>query len=306
MAESQHEEGTIWVGTDDGLVHITRDGGDTWDDVTPKDIGESLINTIEISPHDPGTAYLAVNAYKFNDFTPHVFKTTNYGRSWSRLVEGIADEAFVRVVREDPMRKDLLYAGTETGMYVSFNGGEQWQPFQMNLPVVAITDMKIQNNDVVVATQGRSFWILDDLSPLHQLSEEIADNKMHLFTPSDAYRIARGGRPEANAGKNPPSGAILYYTLGELADSAVVKLAILDAAGDTVRTFDSNAPADAPAASGPMASSAPKHLSKKPGMNRFVWDFRHNEITKIPVCIYLWLDAGVSRGARYIYGRAFC
>jgi len=282
VAESPHEEGTIWAGTDDGLVHITRDGGESWNDVTPKDIGEVLINTIEVSPHDPGTAYLAVNAYKFNDFTPHVFKTTNYGRSWSRLVEGIADEAFVRVVREDPRRKDLLYAGTETGMYVSFNGGEQWQPFQMNLPVVAITDMKIQNNDLVVATQGRSFWILDDLSPLHQMNEEIAEKNMHLFKPSDAYRINRGGRPAANTGKNPPSGAILYYNLGELADSAEVTMAILNASGDTLRTYDSKQPAGASASPSPAGAGAAKHLSKKPGMNRFVWDFRHNELTKIP------------------------
>ena len=282
IAESPHEEGTIWAGTDDGLVHITRDGGTTWDNVTPKDLGETLINTIEVSPHDPGTAYLAVNAYKFNDFTPHIFKTTNYGRSWSRLVKGIDAEAFVRVVREDPMRKDLLYAGTETGMYVSFNGGEQWQSFQMNLPVVAITDMKIQNNDLVVATQGRSFWILDDLSPLHQLNDEIADKEVHLFKPSDAYRISRGGRPEANAGENPPSGAILYYTLGLLSDSVHVDLAILDAGGDTVRTYDSNAPEGPSAAAGPSGPSTPKHLTKDFGMNRFVWDFRHNDLTKIP------------------------
>ena len=279
VAESQHEPGTIWAGTDDGLVHITRDGGDTWNDVTPNNIGESLINSIEISPHDPGTAYLAVNAYKFNDFTPHVFKTTNYGRSWSRVVDGIAEEAFVRVVREDPNRKDLLYAGTETGMYVSFNGGDQWQPFQMNLPVVPITDLKIQNNDLVAATQGRSFWILDDLSPLHQLNDEIADMGLHLFKPGDVYRINRGGRPQANAGKNPPSGAILYYTLGELADSAEVKLAILNVEGDTVRTYDSNAPTGAAT---PGSAGAQNNVSKKPGMNRFVWNFRHNDLTKIP------------------------
>ena len=276
VAESQHEPGTIWAGTDDGLVHITRDGGTTWDNVTPRNIGEAMINSIEVSPHDPGTAYLAVTAYKFNDFTPHVFKTTNYGRSWSRLVEGIADEAFVRVVREDPRRKDLLYAGTETGMYVSFDGGEQWQSFQMNLPVVPITDLKIQNNDLVAATQGRSFWILDDLSPLHQMNEAIAEKPLHLFKPSDAYRINRGGRSEANMGQNPPNGAILYYTLGELADSAAVKLAILNVAGDTVRTYDSSAPAGA---TGPAAAN---HLPKKPGMNRFVWNFRHNDLTKIP------------------------
>ena len=279
VAESQHEPGTIWAGTDDGLVHITRDGGSNWEEVTPEGIGESLINAIEISPHDPGTAYLAVNNYKFNDFTPHIFKTTDYGQSWSRLVEGIAEEAFVRVVREDPMRQDLLYAGTETGMYVSFNGGEQWQPFQMNLPVVAITDLKVQNNDLVAATQGRSFWILDDLSPLHQMNVEIANQQVHLFKPSNAYRINRGGRSETYLGKNPPSGAIIYYSLSELADSAVVTLAILNAAGDTVRTYDSNPPPNTPTGGN---SGAPKHLPKKEGMNRYVWDFRHNDLTQIP------------------------
>ena len=282
VAESPHEAGVIWAGTDDGFVHITRDGGATWDDVTPGGIDEAMVNTIEVSPHDPGTAYLAVTAYKFNDFTPHVFKTTNYGRDWDRLVEGIEEEAFVRVVREDPMRKDLLYAGTETGMYVSFNGGALWQALQMNLPVVPITDLKIQNNDLVVATQGRSFWILDDLSPLHQINDEIADAAMHLFKPSDPYRIQRGGRAEANQGKNPPVGAVVYYTLGELADSIEVTLDILTAAGDTVRSYTSTATGGAPAPTNPMGGGAPKHLTKKEGMNRFIWDFRNEGLTKMP------------------------
>ena len=283
--ESPHEAGVLWAGTDDGLVHLTLDGGASWEDVTPNGrgngIGNAQINAIEVSPHDPGTAYLAVTAYKFNDFTPHVFKTTDYGKRWTRLVDGIADEAFVRVVREDPMRKDLLYAGTETGIYISFNGGEQWQPFQLNLPVVPITDLKIQNNDLVVATQGRSFWILDDLSPLHQLNDQVADKNLHLFEPSDAYRIARGGRPEANLGKNPPSGVILYYTLGELSDSAEVKLDILSLAGDTLRSYSTNDKPSGPPSAMP-GGGAPKGISKKQGMNRFVWDFRHNNITRVP------------------------
>ena len=282
VAESPHEEGVIWAGTDDGLVHLTRDGGASWEDVTPRGLGEDLINSIEVSPHDPGTAYLAVNNYKFNDFTPHIYKTTNYGSSWRRLVEGIADEAFVRVVREDPMRKDLLYAGTETGMYVSFNGGEHWQPLQMNLPVVPITDLKIQNNDLVVSTQGRSFWILDDVSPLQQLTDEVAEATVYLYKPSDAHRIQRGGRPEGSLGKNPPSGAVIYYTLNDVPDSVEVKLDILNAADEVVRSFSSKKKADAPASAGPMGGGAPSTLSKKKGMNRFVWNFRNEDITKVP------------------------
>ena len=167
LVESPHEEGVLWAGSDDGLVHITRDGGQNWKNATPKGLGEGIVNSIEVSPHDPATAYVVVMRYKSMDLKPYVFKTTDYGQTWTKIVNGITDpHTFVRVVREDPKRKGLFYAGTETGLYISLNDGMNWQPFQLNLPVVPINDMIFQDNDLVVATAGRSFWILDDVGAL--------------------------------------------------------------------------------------------------------------------------------------------
>ena len=281
VVESPHEAGTIWVGTDDGLVHLTRDGGQTWQDVTPGGIGEAQVNAIDVSPHDPASAYLAVTRYKFGDYTPHVFKTNDYGQNWERVVEGIGEEAFVRVVREDPARRGLLYAGTETGLYISFDDGEQWQPFQLNLPVVAITDLAIRNNDLVAATQGRAFWILDDLSPLHQLNDQIAGADVHLFAPRAASRMAGGSNQMPGQGQNPPSGAILYYAFAEAPDTSTidVKLDILD--GDRViRTITPKA--KGPSTPGPGGGQAGQKLPVKVGLNRFVWDLRHKNVTQVP------------------------
>ncbi len=223
FVESPHEAGTFWAGTDDGLVHLSRDHGETWSDVTPETIGEAQINAIEVSPHDPAVAWLAVNRYKLGDFTPHIFKTGDYGATWTRRAEGLGEEAFVRVVRADPDRPGLLYAGTETGLYISFDDGVRWQPFQLNLPVVPITDLAIRGRDLVAATQGRAFWILDDLTPLHQIGDEVATSQGFLFKPRDAYRVDwGGGETPAGRGENPPAGAILYY---HLSDEVVEQLA---------------------------------------------------------------------------------
>ncbi len=200
FVESPHQAGTYWVGTDDGLVHISRDGGQNWKAVTPEGIGEAMINSIEVSPHDPATAYIAVTKYKFNDFTPHIFKTNDYGESWQRIVEGIEDEAWVRAVREDPVRTGLLYAGTELGIYISFDDGLAWQKWQLNLPIVPITDLTIRNNDLVAATQGRAFWILDDLSPVQQITTETAEADVHLFEPRPAIQVQWGGQDLARTG----------------------------------------------------------------------------------------------------------
>ena len=178
ITPSNQEKGVIWIGTDDGRVHITKNGGKSWTDITPNNMPKwGMVNSIDQSPHDPATAYMAVTRYKLDDFKPYLYKTSNYGKSWKLISKGIPNDAFTRVVREDPMKKGLLYAGTETGMYVSFNDGRDWQSFQLNLPIVPITDLVVKENDLVVATQGRSFWILDDLTPLHQLINKFAGSK---------------------------------------------------------------------------------------------------------------------------------
>jgi len=285
VVESKQQAGTIWAGTDDGLVHFTRNGGTNWENVTPKNIGEAQINAIEISPHDPATAYLAVTRYKFGDFTPHIFKTADYGKTWTRLVNGISPEAFVRVVREDPKRKGLLYAGTETGLYISFNDGKQWQPFQLNLPVVPITDLTIRNDDLIAATQGRSFWILDDLTPLHQINDEVAKAETHLFKPRPAYRMEGGSGDAPGVGKNPPNGTMIFYYFAKAPDTSKieVKLDILDANDQMIRSYSPKRKEPAGGEQeGPGGVPLPLPLPVKAGMNRFVWDLRNENVTRVP------------------------
>jgi photosystem II stability/assembly factor-like uncharacterized protein len=274
LAPSPHEAGVLWVGTDDGLVHVTRDEGRTWTDVTPGDLGEALVNSIEASPHDPATAYVVITRYKFNDFTPHIFKTTDYGGSWRRIVEGIAEEDWVRVVREDPVRPGLLYAGTETGMYMSINGGYNWNDFQLNLPVVPITDLTIRDNDLVAATQGRAFWVLDDLSPLQQLSDLTVRSPMHLFEPRAAVQAGfLGGGGGARTGENPPAGAQIFFSFAD-APEGLVTLEILDSDGRVVRTY-----ATEPEDAGDEAySTLPR---PEAGLNRHAWDFRAESLPEV-------------------------
>ncbi len=279
VAESPHDSGTIWVGSDDGLVHLTRDAGANWDDVTPGGVGEAMINSIEVSPHEPAVAYLAVTRYKFNDFTPLIFKTENYGRSWQRVVRGVGAEAFVRVVREDPVRRGLLYAGTETGVYVSWDDGDQWQSLQLNMPVTPITDLQIQqrHNDLVASTQGRGFWILDDLSPLQQSPQRLTGTDAHLFKPWSAYRMAGeggSGFPNPAVGTNRPAGAIIDFYLSEAPDSGeTVSVEILDEAGAAIRTFANSAGDD---------SDSTSVIKLKSGHNRFNWNLRHRTIKNVP------------------------
>ena len=278
IEESPHEPGTIWAGSDDGLVHVTRDDGATWTNVTPDGLEEGIINAVSVSPHDPATAYIAFSRYKFNDFTPRAFKTTNYGESWTEMDDGFAAEAWVHVVREDPVRPDLLYAGTETGIYVSFDGGAQWQSLQQNLPNTPINDLRVheRENDLVVATSGRSFWILDDLGPLQQAAD-VADDAHHLYRPHHAYRLAGGGGGfgGGDEGRNPPNGAVIDFVLAEQPDSGqAVTLEILTAAGDLVRTLST----DPDSAVSPGAST----MRVSEGMNRVVWNLRHESIPNIP------------------------
>ncbi|MEC7820981.1 MAG: glycosyl hydrolase [Candidatus Neomarinimicrobiota bacterium] len=279
LVESKNEKGVIWTGSDDGLVYLTKDGGGNWKNITPKGMGEGIVNTIELSPHDEGTAYVAFTKYKFGDLSPSIYKTTNYGKSWTKRVSGIDDDAFVRVVREDPIKKNLLYAGTETGLYLSRNGGKSWEKFQLNLPVVPITDLTIRNNDLVASTQGRSFWILDDLTQIHQYNSKIKNEYFHLFKPSVTYRTSGGSSKSNTIGQNPPNGAvILYYFQDELSKDTNVKLEILEGekiirtitnkSGESAKTFDN----------GRYSSLT---LSTKKGVNRFIWNFRVDDITMV-------------------------
>ena len=266
-AESQHEAGVIWAGSDDGLMHITRDNGQNWDNITPDEriMPEwILINSIEIDPFNPGGLYIAATMYKHGDFAPYLYRTKDYGATWTKIVNGIEDDHFTRVIRADPDREGLLYAGTEAGMYVSFDDGDNWTSFQMNLPIVPITDLALKEKDLVVATQGRSFWIVDDLTPLHQLSQEIADSDMWLYTPRPTYRL-RGGSTDTQpkvAGKNPPNGVQLrYYLKEELADSVKATVRIMGDDGSIIRSYAS--------------TEKGAKVSKGAGMNTFVWDMSY-------------------------------
>jgi len=284
VVESPHEVGTIWVGSDDGLVHVTRDNGSSWAEVTPPRLQESMINAIEVSPHDPATAYIAVTRYKFGDFTPMIFRTDDYGNSWRNIARGLPEGSFVRVVREDPVRPGLLFAGTETGVHVSFDDGGHWQSLQLELPVVPITDLTIRNNDLVASTQGRAFWILDDLTPLQQLTDAVSAGN-HLFEPRPAYRLGGGGfaLPRANLGKNPANGVVLHYLLAEeLEEDAeeTLELDFLDSEGNVLRTVSSRAePPSGPP--NPFFEVPPTKLATKAGMNRFVWDMRRDDLVTV-------------------------
>jgi photosystem II stability/assembly factor-like uncharacterized protein len=275
MAESPKQAGLVWVGTDDGLVQLTRDGGASWQNVTPKGLPEALVNAVEASPHDAGTAYIAVTRYKFNDFTPHFYRTRDFGRTWDRIVSGVPADSWARVIREDPVRQGLLYAGTETGMLVSFDGGDHWQSLQRNLPVVPVTDLKVQGNELVAATSGRAFWILDDLGVLRQLSPETAQRDVALLAPAPAYRVPGGGfsLPLPRIGQNPPPGAQLRFFLKRAPDSAnAVTVEVLDASGAVVRSW----------ATRPGPGSSADSLRASAGMNLLRWNLRHTGPKPIP------------------------
>jgi hypothetical protein len=219
IIESPVGRGVIWTGSDDGLVHVTRDGGKKWDNVTPPGMPEWIrINSIDASPHDAGTAYVAATNYQMDDFRPYLYKTTDYGKTWKKIVNGIPNNAFTRVVREDPNHKGLLVAGTETGLYLSFDDGENWRSFQLNLPVTPITDLQFhkREKELVIGTEGRSFWVLDDVGMLYQLNGFSGSEEAKLFQPKDTYRFGGGGRGSRvvlAGGENPPGGAVVQYFL---------------------------------------------------------------------------------------------
>jgi photosystem II stability/assembly factor-like uncharacterized protein len=287
LVESPHEKGVLWSGSDDGLVHITKDNAVSWQNVTPKGLEECLVNAIEVSPHDPATAYIATTRYKFNDKTPSIYKTTNYGKTWEKITNGIPNYAFTRVVREDKDKKDLLYAGTETGLYISWNGGKAWESLQLNLPVTPINDLMVHQGDLIVATSGRSFWILDDLKALGNYSKK---GVLKLYEPEPSiygsWRSPLNGNSDSFKGTdpfegiNPASGVVIYYELPAVTDSAEVKMEIRNSAGQLMRSFTNKAAKGFK--SYPGGPPAPAKISAQKGLNRFVWDKLNETMPGIP------------------------
>ena len=312
ISESPLQKGLLWAGADDGMVHLPRDGGQHWTNVTPKNAPEWMqVNSMEASPFDPGTAYIAGTMYKFDDYRPYLFKTTDFGKSWQAIDTGIPDGAFTRVVREDPNKQDLLYAGTETGIYVSFNGGAKWQSLQLNLPVTPIADLAIhkREHELVAATHGRAFWILDDTQILAQLTAGLRNENMHLFAPKHTYRIAGAGRSRGGSttGSNPASGAVIYYWLKDKPHDEVT-LEFLDSSGKLIRRISSKAPASKRDPEAAEAEGDEDEAPRQPGeanapaaagLNRFEWDLRYPDATRFPGLI-LW--AGSVRGPMIVPG----
>jgi photosystem II stability/assembly factor-like uncharacterized protein len=262
--ESPLREGLMWVGSDDGLLHLTQDGGVSWKNVTPLNMPKWLmINSIEPSPFDPAVCYVAGTLYKTGDFKPYLYKTTDYGITWSIITKGISSEHFTRVLRADPEKKGLLYTGTETGMYISHDDGKTWHPFQLNLPIVPVTDLTIKDNSLIVATQGRSIWILDDLTVLHQIDKNTASEPIKLFKPKDSYRT-QGSYTESSLteGTNLPNGVIIHFNLKDFnKEKDTVALHFKEEDGTLIKTFSS--------------SDEQNKLELKEGGNTFVWDTRY-------------------------------
>ncbi|WP_339626448.1 glycosyl hydrolase [uncultured Maribacter sp.] len=277
--ESPLKEGILWVGSDDGLIHVSKDSGATWDNVTPTNMPDwNMINSIEPSYFDEGTCYVAATRYKLGDFQPYLYKTTDYGKTWIKITNGIPAEHFTRVVREDPKKKGLLYAGTESGMYISFNDGASWSPFQMNLPIVPITDLAIKDDNLIVATQGRSLWIIDDLTVLHQLDEGKKNQNTILFKPRESYRTKgrASKKPSKTAGQNLENGVITHFLLKNYTEKDTVQLTYTNMAGDTLANYNSS------------AKKKEKKLEVKKGGNTFVWDTRGKGAEKLEGMIFWW------------------
>lgn len=305
VAESPHEKGVIWTGSDDGLVYLTRDGGASWKNVTPKNLPETLINSIEISPFDKATAYIATTRYKFGDHSPGLYKTTDYGNTWTKIDKGIPANAFTRVVREDEVRKDLLFAGTELGLFISWDGGKNWSPFQLNLPITPITDLRVHRGDLIAATSGRAFWILDDLNVLRRFQGSMPP--FSIYQPADAYLV--NGSSELDKtdekfdgtnkyrGVNPATGIVLYYNLPELKKDENVTLEVRDARGNLVRSFTSKADKNFKEYDG--GPNPEPVLPKSKGLNRFVWDMRYPTVPGVPG---VYIEAGY-RGHKAVPGK---
>ena len=307
VAESPLVKGLIWVGADDGLVHITRDGGKNWTNITPKDLPDwSRISQIDASPHDAGTAYVAVDRHQSDDMRPYIYKTNDYGKTWVKITKGIPENTFARAVREDPKKRGLLYAGTETGVYVSFNDGADWRALQLNLPTTPIHDLVVKNDDLVLATHGRAFWILDDVSPLRQYSDEIAKRDVHLYTPATAMRLQNPSEDQdapkpVLVGVNPPAGALIYYFLKDKPKGETT-IEILDSTGSVIRKYSSNKTEELEEPLTPEDKKPEKQINVEAGLNRFVWDLRYAGSSRVPD-YYLWEYKDGSRGPLALPGK---
>jgi len=288
VLESPYEKGVIYTGSDDGVVSLTKDNGAHWQNITPAGLQECLINAIEVSPFDKATAYIATTRYKFNDHKPGLYKTTDYGKTWLKIDNGIPYGAFTRVVREDVIRKDLLFAGTETGIYISWNGGKNWEPFQLNMPVAPITDLKIHQGNLIASTSGRSFWILDDLNLIRQYKKDAS--QFSVFNTSASYlingyseldeTIAEFTGLTTNHGVNPSTGLVIYYQVPDQKDSALLTMEIKDEAGKIVNMFSSKKDSTwKKYDGGPPAEPV---LTNGKGLNRFVWNMRYATMPGVP------------------------
>jgi photosystem II stability/assembly factor-like uncharacterized protein len=302
-AESPVRAGVLWAGSDDGLVHVSRDGGASWSDVTPKGMPEWIqVNAIDPSPFDAAGAYVAATMYKLDDDRPYLYRTDDYGATWTKVTEGIPAEAFTRVVRADPVRRGLLFAGTERGAYVSFDDGAHWQSLQLDLPEVPVTDLAVKGDELVAATQGRGFWVLDGLAVLRQAQPGDAAAALHLYQPATATRMRGSGGPAKGMGENPPNGVVLYYVLKEAAaKDASLKLEILAGDGSVIRSFPDTEPeggGEEEEGFGPP--HPPATLTARAGLNRFVWDMRAEGAARFPGMV-LW--AGSTRGPKVAPGR---
>jgi photosystem II stability/assembly factor-like uncharacterized protein len=319
FAESPLQPGLFWAGSDDGLIHISRDHGESWQNITPESLPEwALISVIEASPHDPATAYVAATCYKTDDFRPYLLKTNDYGRTWTQITTGLRADDFTRVIREDALRRGLLFAGTETAIYVSFDDGAHWQLLRLNLPVVAIHDIVVKDDDLIVATHGRAFWVLDDITPLRRITADVQSEYAHLFPPRPvirymtvggfsqipdtgsfyrqtgvatitARRVKKANGETAtinlNAGQNPPDGVIVYYYLKEK-PAETIKLTFLDVLGKEIKTLTSEEKQEQLPVSEKVLGSQEKEkqerfVPKEAGLNRFVWDMRYPDATNV-------------------------
>jgi photosystem II stability/assembly factor-like uncharacterized protein len=278
IAESPKEEGVIWTGSDDGLLHVTRDGGKTWQNVTPPGSPKwNMFNCIDVNPHQPGSAYVAATHYKFGDYTPYLYKTVDYGKTWITITKGIDNTHYTRAIRVDPTRKGLLYAGTEWGMYISFDDGNYWQPFKLNLPIVSIHDLHIRDNTLIAATHGRSFWMIDDLSPIQEMNSEIKAKDFHLFTSKPTYRLAQENNAPSSLkeGENHPNGAVFHFYINDLAiKSPAISLEIFDDSGKSIQKWSKD------------SKNSKQKLNVTTGGNRFVWDLRYPGFTEFPGMVF--------------------
>ena len=277
LVESQHEEGVLYAGTDDGLLHITKDGGETWKDITPPGMEDGIVNSIDISDHDSASVYVVIMRYKSLDLNSYIFKSKDYGNSWDKITNGLNDpNGFARVLRADKKQEGLLYAGTETGLYISNDDGSNWQALKLNLPVVPINDLIIQDNDLVAASSGRGFWILDDLAVFQIRVEE--QKKVQIFKPKDTYRIFGGVSTQIGQGRNPKSGVTFDYYLSEDVDTLNLSLDVLQDS-EVVRSYSNQAQKDF--RSWPGGPVKPEVLPSKAGYHRFTWDFKREAIPSI-------------------------